>query len=127
MADAQVSARTVLARALLAEGKPARAREEIDSAAGLAAKSQNREVRLRFAVTAARVHEDSTSLGAALAESAKYHLLGVEFEARLALGEIEIKTGRSATGRAPLGALEKDATARGFMLIARNARAASGR
>jgi hypothetical protein len=42
-------------------------------------------------------------------------------EARLALGEIQIKSGRSAAVRAELKALEHDAKAKGFLLIARKA------
>ncbi len=40
---------------------------------------------------------------------------------RLALGEIEMKSAQTAAGRARLEALEKDATAKGFLLIARKA------
>lgn len=43
---------------------------------------------------------------------------------QLALGEIEMKSGKAAAGRARLEALEKDATAKGFLLIARKAAAA---
>jgi hypothetical protein len=37
---------------------------------------------------------------------------------------MEVKSGRAAAGRARLQALEKDATAKGFLLIARKAAAA---
>ncbi len=47
--------------------------------------------------------------------------LAYEFEARLATGEIEIATGRSATAKAHLDALMKEATAKDFMQIARRA------
>jgi hypothetical protein len=47
------------------------------------------------------------------------------FEARLALGEIEMASGRAAAGRSHLAALERDAKAKGLLRIAR--RAASAR
>lgn len=51
--------------------------------------------------------------------------LDFEFEARLALGEIELASGQVAAGRARLETLEKEATAKGFLLIARQAAAAA--
>jgi hypothetical protein len=47
-----------------------------------------------------------------------------QFEIRLALGEIEMKSGQTASGAAHLKSLEKDATAKGFLLISRKAKAA---
>jgi hypothetical protein len=47
-----------------------------------------------------------------------------QFEARLALGEMEMKSCDTAGGQTRLEALEKDATSRGFLLMARKARAA---
>jgi hypothetical protein len=47
-----------------------------------------------------------------------------EFEARLALGEVEQGTG-SASAAARLSALERDARAQGFLLIANQAHALS--
>jgi hypothetical protein len=61
------------------------------------------------------------TLDATLADGKKFSFLEYELEARLALGEIEIKSGKSASGRARLEALEKDARAKGFGLIAREA------
>ena len=58
------------------------------------------------------------------AEATKAGLVRLQFEARLALGEIELKSGASAAGRARLSALAAEATAKGFGLIARKAAAA---
>ena len=44
-----------------------------------------------------------------------------QFEARLALGEVEIKYGNSASGRMQLSALKNDAASKGFHLIASKA------
>ena len=56
-----------------------------------------------------------------LLEAKKYGYLSYEYQARLALGEVEMKAGKAAAGRARLAALEKDATGTGFLLIARKA------
>jgi len=50
--------------------------------------------------------------------------LGVELEARLALGEVDISSGQAAQGRARLEAVEKQAREKGFMLTASLAAAA---
>ena len=49
-------------------------------------------------------------------------MLGLQFEARLALGEIEMKSGDRAAGQARLEALEREVTARGYGLIASKAK-----
>jgi len=67
--------------------------------------------------------EATRILAPALAESRKAGLLRYELEARLASAEIEIKSGNARVGRADLTLLEKEATAKGFLLIARNANA----
>jgi hypothetical protein len=48
---------------------------------------------------------------------------GLEFETRLALGDIEMTSGRSAAGRLRLEELESEARGRGFGLVARKAAA----
>jgi hypothetical protein len=112
-------------------GKPFEAQKEIDRVAGVVAKSQSGVARIPMAIVAARVRaalgrsaEATKSLEATVIEAEKYGFVGYQFEASLALGEIEMKMGKSAAGRARLEALEKDATAKGFGLIARKAAAA---
>ena len=56
-----------------------------------------------------------------LAEAKKYGYLNYEYQARLALGEIEIKVGKAVAGRARLAALRQDAIRAGFLLLARKA------
>ena len=46
--------------------------------------------------------------------------------ARLALAEIEMKAGQTAKGRAHLAAIEADAKATGYLLVARKAAIARG-
>lgn len=69
--------------------------------------------------------ETKRSLKATLAEAIRFGFVSQQFEARLNLGEIEMKSGQIAAGRARLEALGKEAWTKGFLLIARNAAAAA--
>jgi eukaryotic-like serine/threonine-protein kinase len=126
--DDEIVGHTVLAQALVAEGKTNRAREEIDLAKGLAVKTQNRIVGLELAIAEARVlfagdkfAEATSILAAAQAEAEKLGLVRYDLEARLMIAELEITSGNVVVGREHLAALEKEASAKGFMLLARNA------
>ena len=132
--DSEVSARIVLARSLLAQGKYPAAQEAIDGAKALLNKSENLDAHFSFQITAARVRQASgrpsdrleaaKSLEAVLGEAKKTGFLGHELEVGLTLGEIELQSGNIARARTRLGALERQATAKGFGLIARKAAAA---
>jgi len=61
------------------------------------------------------------ALQSVLTEADKLGFVPCYFEARLALGEVEMSAGDTSAGRARLKALEKDARAKGFLLIARKA------
>ena len=65
------------------------------------------------------------NLDATLAEATKLGFVPYQYQARLALGEMEMKFGQTTAGHAHLAALEKDARAKGFLLIARKAAAAA--
>ena len=124
----EIVARAVVARALLEQGKTAEAQKETDGARGLAEKSQNLSSRLTLATVAARVSAAAgdaagaqKSLQEALAEAARAGFVTHQFAIRLALGEIEIKSGKAAAGRTRLLVLQKDATTKGFALIANKA------
>jgi DNA-binding winged helix-turn-helix (wHTH) protein/tetratricopeptide (TPR) repeat protein len=139
--DKEAHAETVVARSLLAEGKLARANESIAHATALAGRIKDPALRLpveiEVGIAAARIRaasgkrrdqaEAMDSLRLRLTEATRNHLLELQFEAALALGELEIESAKTSAGRARLQALEKDATARGFLLIARKAAAAKGR
>jgi tetratricopeptide (TPR) repeat protein/predicted Ser/Thr protein kinase len=134
--DDELDAHVVLARALLSLGRRAEAEKEIDLATHLAAKSQNHAAHLAVSIEAARIRAASgrpsdladaaKTLNIVLAEATKCGFAGYQFEARLSLGEMELKSGQAAAGRARLQALEKDATATRCLLIARKAAAALG-
>jgi len=130
-ADDELTAGAVLAQALLAQGKYAEAQKEVEGDESLAAKSQNRFTRLQFDLTAARVksgssHPESSraQLERILQDAHAHGFLGVEFEARLALAELERKMGHNAAAQIQFGSLERSAHAKGFGLIARKASAA---
>jgi hypothetical protein len=84
--------------------------------------------RVRAATEAPVVIADaSKSLETVRLDAAKYGFATVGLEARLAQGEIEMRAGSVTAGRARLSALEREARARGFGLIARKAAAARRR
>jgi serine/threonine protein kinase/tetratricopeptide (TPR) repeat protein len=131
LTDEQILSEAVLGEALLAAGKSAEALQEVNQVAGLVSKSQDPSARLKMAIVAARaraacgkpadIAAATKSLLATHAEATKYGYFGFQLEARLALGEIEMKSGKTAAGHARLEALQKEAMAKGFGLIARKA------
>ena len=59
-----------------------------------------------------------------IAESRKCGYIAAELEARLALGELQLRTGKTTDGLLNLSALEREANARGYLLIANKVSAA---
>ena len=129
----EIVAHAVLVRALLARGTMiqfAEAQRQVNVAASRVSELQDPQPRLELTIAAARA---AAALGAfpkarvaledAIAESAKYGFVRLHYEARLALGEIEVNSGKTGAGRFRLHAVEKDATDHGFLLIARKAHA----
>ncbi len=118
----------VLGRALLAQGKTSDAsktlaRTDTLPLAALAPETQMalKMTRARAAATTGKVGEATTTLEATLAQATSSGAVPLQFEARLALGEIEMRAPNAAAGAAHLQALEKDASAKGYGLIARKA------
>jgi|HubBroStandDraft_1064217.scaffolds.fasta_scaffold04677_5 serine/threonine protein kinase/tetratricopeptide (TPR) repeat protein len=129
--DDEANALAVLARSLFEQAKTHEAETAIDRAAQLAAKSQDNDFRGPIDIMAARIHGASgktdvsiKGLESILAQQTQLGDVPLQFEARLALGEIEVKSGDFASGRSRLTALENDANAKGFVLTARKAHAA---
>jgi hypothetical protein len=50
--------------------------------------------------------------------------LGLELEARLRAGQLDMRAGKASSGRLQLDQLQKDAQSKGFLLTARQAKAA---
>jgi serine/threonine protein kinase/tetratricopeptide (TPR) repeat protein len=128
----EITAETVLARALLALGKPAEAGVEINKAEQLTRSSVDRLQQIDVGIISARIRsaikasaDQTRRLAALVAQAKKYGCTACEFEARLALGELELRSGHTPSGRAHLAQLEKDSAAKGFLLIAGKARAIS--
>lgn len=127
----EAAANLLLARTLLASGRTSQAREKVEQAAKVASDTHNRELALSAAVASARVRASSLNpkdVRDALAMLK--NLLGLAgrstfaeqlYEARLALGEIELKSTDQAAGRSYLEALQKEASRQGFQLIAQKA------
>ena len=120
--DNEVEAEIVLARALLAQGKASDAAQVSAQAQAIAAHSQNRITRLNLAIASAQsaaasgqksaVEAATANLLRIATEAASNHYRATQFEAELALGEIELQSGRASDGRARLQRLRQQATAR---------------
>lgn len=87
--------------------------------------------RLEVQITAARAKAASdsapdalTSLESTIGEARDRGFYRLELEARLAQGEIEVSSGDKSKGNAYLINLEQEASAKGYALIARNAKSA---
>ncbi|MGA3073557.1 MAG: tetratricopeptide repeat protein [Bryobacteraceae bacterium] len=132
--DDEAAAYRIVARALLLEHKASEAIDAIHRAQGLAAKSQDFRVRLYTAIMAARAEaalegahgsggptRAAASLKSAAAEGRRRGIPDIEFEARLALGEVEFGSGNARSGRQDLLTLKRDAQTAGFGLIAAKA------
>jgi DNA-binding winged helix-turn-helix (wHTH) protein/tetratricopeptide (TPR) repeat protein len=120
------SAEAILAMALVAEKKLEEARKIAGAAAPVAAKSQFLAERLTVATRVALVQaalgharDAVQTLFQIQSEATRAGLVPQQFEARLALCEIELKSGKSALAHTQLANLKRDASSRGFMLIAR--------
>ena len=126
----------LLARALFAERRFDEAKQGSREALSLSQKMHNLQLRMESAILAARVEgltsaptsnlaarTASTQLASLISEARKAGYVGEELDARLAVAEIEMKSGATASARSHLIALEKDARAKGFGLVAQKAAA----
>ena len=126
--DIQANAYHTLAAAYLKGMKIPEARDAIDRANALGTTSVI--ANLSRSVTKARAYEAASpadaiaQLKGTVAELTRRSQPRHAFDARLALGEIEMRAGQREAGRAHLASLEKDAEVKGYKLIARKTRAA---
>lgn len=121
----ELTARATVAWSLLEQRKPTYAEKEIRAAEEAAATTEGRLLAIAIRTIAARVHAangkaaaGSKILAATLAEAAKLGCGRCELEARLAMAQIEMMQGKKATALEHFAALDRDAKARGFLLIA---------
>jgi hypothetical protein len=127
-----VRAHTLPARALLMEGKLKEAATEIDQARALWEKSRDFQQHFDIGIVSARIlarsHDPADAekqLNLLLDEATRTGLVSYQFEVRLAIGEIEMQSGKTSSGMTHLKSLERDASAKGFLLIANKAKAAA--
>jgi hypothetical protein len=134
--DREAYARALLALACLEQNGLADAKAQIALSQRLSAKTQHRGIGLQIAIVAARVQATLGKAASATALSAltslsqqaeQYGFAGYAFDARLAQAEIEKQTAQISAARDHLDSLEKDATSKGFLLIASNAAKVSKR
>ena len=125
-ADLEAEANAALTTALLAQNKLADAGETVHRTRQL--EVQNPVIRLQAAIADAqlsaaqgRTAAAGKSLSVLVSQAAKMTCVPCQFEARLALGRMEMKSGQTAAGRTHLQALEREAQAQDFGLIAREA------
>jgi eukaryotic-like serine/threonine-protein kinase len=118
-------AHLVLARALSASGNVVAAQKEMHYANELSRENQDRrqelDSQITGAIVAAKNPINATAAAKTLAktvfEAKKLGFVAYEFDARLALGEIEMQLKNPNAG-AHLKQLQTDATAKGFALVA---------
>lgn len=126
---------SVVADALLAQGKPNEALAAAETAWKRAAETEDRRIRFSAGISRARalaasgkaggVQEALRFLDGVLAEAKRSGFVTSEMDVRLAIGEIELAAGRP-TARQRLSSLQKDAREKGFERIARRAGARIG-
>jgi serine/threonine protein kinase/tetratricopeptide (TPR) repeat protein len=124
----EIAAGGLLSRSLLDQGKLSEAQESIIEATRLAEKTPDAISRLSLTVDSAYVlAAEKKTVAARIAarqvstEAQKLGFVRLCLEASLALGQIQMRSGGTTEGRVRLQRLEKDARAKGFMLIAQAA------
>ena len=132
----EAAANLLLARTLLANGRTSEARQKIEQAAKVAADTHNRELALSAAVAIALVRASSREpkdvrealaiLKNLVSTAGRFTFAEQLYEARLALGEIELRSADKTVGRSYLEALQKEASGQGFQLIVQKAAALLG-
>ena len=131
-ADNELLAEAVLLRSLLQQGKLDDARKAAAFGNALYEKSKDVTIRLPFAIESAYAKAAVKDLAGAerlardvAVEANKFGLVRIQFEASLAIGEIQQKGPNKAQARVRLVKLANDARPRGFELIAREASVAA--
>lgn len=124
----QAEAHLVLARAMMAENNLVSAQNEIQHAQELLRNNQDRRLEFEFQITGALVAAKAPlnataatkTLATSVLEARKLGFVGYYFNARLALGQAEMQLG-TPDASADLKQLQRDASAKGFVLVARKA------
>ena len=127
-------AKLILARALVAQGKLKDARKHLEQVIAVAKTSHNAQLELAGSILWAEIQSASGRPADLIEASERLNRLSAEansaafkelaLEASLALGKIEVRTGKLPTGRARLEALKKQSDVAGVLLISLKANAA---
>jgi eukaryotic-like serine/threonine-protein kinase len=133
----EAAAEEIAARSLLALGRLDEAQTAVKQAKSLSRGKSNLPLSFDIADTAARISvalrnppvpsvaaSSRKSLESALLVARRCGYVEYQFKLGLALGENELKSGNISEGRTRLNGLAKDATGKGFLLVARQASAA---
>jgi tetratricopeptide (TPR) repeat protein len=125
-ADQRTAAEDVLAQSLIAQGNYDHAAKEIDLARKLGARDLPTTLsltitRAKLLAKTAKSAEAERELQQVESHAGEKGLLGLEWQARLALADAQIVSGNLASARANLQLVKRQATARGFHLLARKA------
>jgi ATP/maltotriose-dependent transcriptional regulator MalT len=132
--DDEAAADSVLARSLAARGKPSEAMAAVQRARALLSAGSGLPVRFEIDLASARIRAGTGSaaiaesrklLQSTLAQAVRHGYVGYQYQMRLALGELDVKSGHVEEGRASLRALGNEAGTKGFGLISRKALAAA--
>jgi DNA-binding winged helix-turn-helix (wHTH) protein/TolB-like protein len=128
--DDELDAAAVLVRALLVQQKTEEARKELAEEAALTETSHNLSLRLQYRLVTAQAESATkqfdnarTLLNAVLREAKAHNLTQPQYEAQLALAEVDKLSGHTAVANEQFAKLEKSAHAEGYELIARKASA----
>jgi hypothetical protein len=127
-------AKLILARALLAEGQLDDARRTVEQVLAVAKASHNSQLELAGSITQAMTESSSgrsndmseawTRLNRLVTEACTAGFSELALEARLALGQLELRRGKLSAGRTRLEALKRAAGQDGVVLISLQAAAA---
>ncbi len=134
IADDEILADALLARILLAQSRLADAQKEFAEVHDLLAKSQDLSVHLRASVAEAELaaadghtQDAIRILQTTIATAKKSGYLGYQLESELALGKVEITSGRVGAGMNLLAEVRREAQQSGFQLIAYKTTLVSGK
>lgn len=126
--EGQVDAAVLLSRILLAQHKIAEAQSVIASVQDVLHKTENFTKHTTLDIATARVQAAAAHAADArrilqetITRTRQLGFVGLELEAREALGMAEVLDGRAAAGATRLAAVQQDARARGYGLIASRA------
>jgi DNA-binding winged helix-turn-helix (wHTH) protein/tetratricopeptide (TPR) repeat protein/TolB-like protein len=125
------TARILRAQTLLASGKISEARASVSHALEFAERSRDLDILLMARLTAARIdatagnptqrQQAAKQLNAVVQQAKAAQFVYAALEARLALGEMELKSTNPAAGRRHLEVLQEDASSQGFLLMVQEA------